>query len=106
MVRVCSERNKRPLFRSWNRLCLHAASSKADDATRGVDTATARVITADHTEERGEAAILRQDGDTTDKLDEASVGDTKLLKREHEAERAFDEQKRRHAGRLVRKSCT
>lgn len=104
MARVCSERDKRSLSRSWNRLCLHAASSKAADATEDVDAATSRVATADRMERVDDAAAVQRGDDAAEEVGEASVGAAKLLKRAHEAERALDDQKRRQAGRLVRRT--
>lgn len=103
MARVCSERDKRSLFRSWNRLCLHAAPSKATGVTGDVDEATSRVATTGRME-RGNAAAVQRDDGAAGKVGEASVGAAKLLERAHEAERALDDQKRRQAGRLVRRT--
>lgn len=102
MVRVCDKRDKRSLFRSWNRLCLHAASLKVADSTGDVDTATARVTTANH-RGRGDAAAVQQEDDATEKVGGASEVAAKLLERAHDAERALDYQKRRQAGKLVSK---
>ena len=53
--------------------------------------------------ERGDATAVRRDNDETEEVGEASMGAAKLLERVHEAERALDDQKRRQAGRLVRR---
>lgn len=101
MARVCNERDKRYLFRSWSRLCLHAASFKAASATGGVDVATTRVAGVDHIE-RGDTAAVQRDDVAAEEVGDAAVRAAKLLERAHEAERALGDQKRQLAGRLVR----
>lgn len=89
------------MFRSWNRLCLHAASFKAANATGDVEAATTRGAAVDHIE-RDDTAAVQRDDDAAEKVGEAAVRAAKSLERAHEAERTLEDQKRQLAGRLVR----
>lgn len=44
--RACKDRDRRFLFRAWNRLCLHAASRNAAEVQSAKDTPVAKTATS------------------------------------------------------------
>lgn len=54
---MCRDKDKRLLFRGWNRLCLHAASLSVAEGAFAAATAVARAARAEAEQEETAAAI-------------------------------------------------
>ncbi|CAM9128995.1 unnamed protein product, partial [Ectocarpus sp. 8 AP-2014] len=99
ITRVCGDRDRRSLFRSWSRLCLHAASVGAVDDVSAAAAEAARVAKADAVEKQARTPAER--AKVSEKGHEDSMVAADLEKRAEEAEKAVDEQRRQQTVRMV-----
>ncbi|CBN77476.1 hypothetical protein Esi_0059_0111 [Ectocarpus siliculosus] len=99
ITRVCGDRDRRSLFRSWSRLCLHAASVGAIDDVSAAAAEAARVAKADAVEKQAPTPAER--AKVSEKGHEDSMVAADLEKRAEEAEKAVDEQRRQQTVRMV-----
>lgn len=92
IARLCSDKDRRSLFRAWSRLCLHAASLNAAEASSATVTAAARAARAE-AEKKGAVAAAAAAN--------ISTSATVLQKRAEAAEQAVREEQEKRAMQMV-----